>query len=128
MIDRRLFAIAVGGGALILGSSVAPSADVPPAKAYVVGEMVVKDMAGYRAYVDAAAPIIRKYGGTFLVRGGQTLSVEGSTPGRIVIIEFASLEAARRFEESRDYIDIAPLRHKAADSRLFVVEGTVAPP
>jgi uncharacterized protein (DUF1330 family) len=125
MIDRRLLAI-LGAGLAV--ATAAWSADSPPAKAYVVGEMSVKDMAGYRAYVDAAGPIISRYGGTFLVRGGQTVAVEGAPPARIVIIEFASLDAAKKFENSPEYTAIAPTRRKAADSRLFLVEGTVAAP
>jgi uncharacterized protein (DUF1330 family) len=125
MIDRRLLAILAAGLAV---ATAAWSADSPPAKAYVVGELTVKDMAGYRAYVDAAGPIISRYGGTFLVRGGQTVTVEGTPPARIVIIEFASLEAAKKFENSPEYTAIAPMRRKAADSRLFLAEGTVAAP
>lgn len=128
MIDRRMIATLSAG--LVIGAvgAAAWSADAPPAKAYVVGEMTVKDMAGYRAYVDAAAPIIAKYGGTFVVRGGQTVAVEGAPPARIVIIEFASLDAAQKFETSPEYTAIAPLRQKAAESRLYIAEGTVAAP
>lgn len=125
MIDRRMSAILVAGIGM---AAAAWSAETPVPKAYVVGEMTVKDTAGYRAYADAAAPIIRKYGGTFVVRGGQTVAVEGTPPARIVIIEFASLEAAKRFEASPEYTAIAPLRQKAADSRLYLVEGTVTAP
>jgi uncharacterized protein (DUF1330 family) len=50
--------------------------------------------------------------------------VEGEPPrGRIVVIEFDSLAAARSFEDSPDYQAVAPLRHKAASSRVFLVEG-----
>jgi uncharacterized protein (DUF1330 family) len=125
MIDRRLLAMLAAG---LVVATAAWSADPPPAKAYVVGEMTVKDAAGYRAYADAAAPIIARYGGTFLVRGGQTVAVEGAPPARIVIIEFASLEAAKRFENSPEYTTITPLRRKAAASRLFLAEGTVTAP
>lgn len=125
MIDRRMYVMLIAGIGM---AAAAWAAEAPGPKAYVVGEMTVKDAAGYRAYADAAAPIIRKYGGRFVVRGGQTVAVEGAAPARIVIIEFASLEAAKRFEASPDYTAIAPLRQKAADSRLYLVEGTVAAP
>ena len=116
---------------LIAGIGIAAavwSAEAPAPKAYVIGEMTAKDATGYRAYADAAAPIIQRYGGRFLVRGGQTVAVEGATPARIVIIEFASLDAAKKFETSPEYTAIAPLRRKAADSRLLLLEGTVTPP
>jgi uncharacterized protein (DUF1330 family) len=54
--------------------------------------------------------------------------VEGDAPaGRIVVIEFVSLAAAQSFEDSAEYQAVAALRHKAARSRLFLVEGTAAP-
>jgi len=101
------------------------SADVPPPpKAYVVAEITVTDMDAYREYVAAAFPVIQKFGGRFLTRGGTTLAVEGAPPAeRVMIIEFASLDQAKAFEYSQDYTDIAPLRQRSAQSRLFIVEG-----
>lgn len=128
MPDRKSLVMLIVGIAAGSIGAIAWSADTPPAKAYVVAEMTVKDLPGYRAYGDRAAPIIQKYGGNFLVRGGQTVSVEGTAPARIVIIEFPSLEQAKRFEYSPEYTAIAPMRRKAADSRLFLAEGTVTPP
>ena len=72
----------------------------------------------------AAFPIIQKYGGKFLTRGGTTIAVEGTPPReRVMIIEFASLDQAKKFEYSKEYTDIAPLRRSSADSRLFIIEG-----
>ena len=117
-------------GAAIGASGAAWSAgEVPAPKAYVVAEINVKDLEGYRAYTTAAFPIIQHYGGTFLTRGGKTVHVEGAAPGqRVMIIEFASLEQAKNFEYSKDYTDIAPLRQRTSDSRLFIVEGTANAP
>jgi uncharacterized protein (DUF1330 family) len=70
------------------------------------------------------APVIAHFGETYLVRGGQTISIEGAPPsGRVVVIEFDSLAAARTFEDSADYAAVSPIRHKAAQSRVFLVEG-----
>ena len=92
------------------------SADVPPPpKAYVVAEITVTDMDAYREYVAAAFPVIQKFGGRFLTRGGTSLAVEGAPPAeRVMIIEFASLDQAKAFEYSQDYTDIAPLRQRSA--------------
>jgi uncharacterized protein (DUF1330 family) len=76
----------------------------------------------------AVAPVVAKLGGKYIVRGGQTVAEEGEPPpsGRIVVIEFDDLAAARSFEDSQGYQVVAPLRRKAARSRVFLVEG-VAP-
>ena len=96
----------------------------PTPKAYVVAEITVTDVEAYRDYVRAAFPIIQRYDGKFLTRGGTTIAVEGTPPAqRVMIIEFASLDQAKKFEYSKEYTDIAPLRRSSADSRLFIIEG-----
>ena len=93
-------------------------------KGYVIAEITVTDPDAYKQYAATVAPIAAKFGGKYLVRGGQTVAVEGDPPGgRIVVIEFDNLAAARAFEDSSDYQAVAPLRHKAARSRVFLVEG-----
>ena len=126
MIDRKtLSALTIGLAIGAAGTAAWSAATPPPPKGYVVAEINVKDLAAYRAYGEAAFPIIRKYGGTFLTRGGRTVAVEGAPPAqRVMIIAFASLEQAKAFEYSPDYVAIAPLRQKSAESRLFLVEGT----
>jgi len=101
------------------------SSNTPPVpKAYVVAEITVTDVDAYRDYVAAAFPVIQKFGGRFLTRGGTTEAVEGAPPAeRVMIIEFASLEQARAFEYSADYTAIAPLRQRSSQSRLFIIEG-----
>src|ERR1700735_747742 len=93
-------------------------------KGYVIAEITVTDPNAYKQYAAAVPPIAAKFGGKYLVRGGQTVAVEGEPPrGRIVVIALHSLAAARSFEDSPDYQAITPLRHKAASSRVFLVEG-----
>ena len=93
-------------------------------KGYVIAEITVTDPEAYKQYAAGVPTILSRYGGKYLVRGGQTVGVEGAAPGgRIVVIEFDSLAAARSFEESPQYQALAPLRHKAADSRVFLAEG-----
>ena len=101
-----------------------PADLAPPLKAYVVAEITVTDADAYREYVAAAFPVIQKFGGRFLTRGGTSVAVEGAPPAeRVMIIEFASLDQAKTFEYSKEYTDIAPLRQRSSDSRLFLVEG-----
>ena len=93
-------------------------------KGYVIAEINVTDPEAYKQYAAGIPPILAKLGGKYLVRGGQTATVEGPPPGgRIVVIEFDSLAAAGLFEESPEYQALAPLRHKAAHSRIFLAEG-----
>jgi uncharacterized protein (DUF1330 family) len=110
--------VAAIGFSLIRAATLAP-------KGYVIAEITVTDAEAYKQYAAAVAPVVAKFGGKYIVRGGQTVAVEGDAPaGRIVVIEFDSLAAARSFEDSAEYQAVAALRHRAARSRLFLVEGT----
>jgi len=129
MMGIKTAALLLVGAAMGVSGAAWSAGEAPAPKAYVVAEINVKDLEGYRAYTAAAFPIIQHYGGTFLTRGGKTVPVEGAAPGeRVMIIEFASLEQAKNFEYSKDYTDIAPLRQRTSDSRLFIVEGTANAP
>jgi len=92
--------------------------------AYVIVEIDVTDPAAYEPYKKAASESIARHGGKYIVRGGKTVSLEGAPPKRVVILEFPSLDAAKRFYDSADYQAAIQLRKKAtASSRFFIVEG-----
>lgn len=97
------------------------------ATAYIVAEIRITDPERYRSYVAAVTPLVAKHGGTYLARGGETTPVEGRPPdGRIVILAFPDLTAARAFLAAPEYQPVVALRHQAATSRVYIVEG-VAP-
>src|SRR5260221_14557611 len=64
-----------------------------------------------------------KYGGRFLVRGGQREVVEGKVRGRIVVLEFPSYRAALDCYRSPEYEAAAALRKGKAEFDLFIIEG-----
>jgi uncharacterized protein (DUF1330 family) len=65
------------------------------------------------------------FGGRYVVRGSEIASLEGEPPkGRIVVIKFDSMEKAKAWYDSPAYREIRPIRHGAAKSRVFIVEGT----
>jgi uncharacterized protein (DUF1330 family) len=109
-------------------SSAAPRQSTPesaPLKAYVVADIRVTDAEGYRAYLSAISPVVKKHGGIYIARAGRTIPVEGAPPiGRIVIIEFPSFAAAEAFESSQEALAASEIRHQTATSRIFVVEGS----
>ncbi len=118
------FTMLASAGLFIGTSGAIHAAEAPALKAYVVGEIDVKDAEGYKAYVAAATPLVAKFGGVYLARGGRTAAVEGAAPaGRVVVLQFPSLEAAQTFMKSPEYTKVADIRHHTASSRLFIVEG-----
>ena len=95
-----------------------------PAPAYAVAEVNVTNSAMYRKYIAAVTPVVARFGGKYIIRAGNIVPVEGKAPtGRFIVIEFPSLAVAQKFESSPEYRAIAPLRQRAATSRIFLIEG-----
>ncbi len=92
--------------------------------AYVIVEIDVHDTDAYAPYVAGAGPSVPASGGRYVARGGRTESLEGDPPrSRVVVLEFPDVESATAWYHSDAYQAVAPIRHAAADSRMFVVEG-----
>jgi uncharacterized protein (DUF1330 family) len=92
--------------------------------AYFIVDLEVTDPAGFEEYRKLVPGTIQQYGGRFLVRGGAVETLEGDwQPQRVVVLEFPSLEQAKRWYNSEDYRDPKALRFKTARTRLILVEG-----
>ncbi len=92
--------------------------------AYFIVDLEVTDPAGFEEYRKLVPGTIQKYGGRYLVRGGTVETLEGGwQPQRVVVLEFPSLEQAKRWYNSEDYRDPKALRFKTAKTNLILVEG-----
>jgi uncharacterized protein (DUF1330 family) len=92
--------------------------------AYIVVDCEVTDPAKYEDYKKLAQEAIAKHGGRYLARGGQTAVLEGGwRPNRVVVLEFPSLDAARRFYTSVEYTAARRARAGAAKMDIIAVEG-----
>ena len=92
--------------------------------AYLIARVEVTDPNAYENYKKLAAAAIEKYQGRYLARGGRTVSLEGpEAAGRLVIVEFASVERAQEFYHSPDYQRAIAARSGAAEAQFVVVDG-----
>ena len=92
--------------------------------AYIIARVQVTDWERYREYTRATPGAIEKFGGKFIVRGGETTTLEGpSETARLVVIEFPSLEKAKAFYHSEEYTRAKKLREGAATGQFLVVDG-----
>lgn len=92
--------------------------------AYLIAEIEVTDPSAYEQYKALTPAAIAKHGGRFIVRGGKVETREGDwKPQRLVVVEFPSLEAARKFYDSPEYAPALAIRLRAARSRLVIAEG-----
>ena len=92
--------------------------------AYIIAEIHVTDPTAYDGYRPLAAASIARFGGRFAVRGANVDLLEGGPePERIVVIEFADADAARRWYRSEEYQRALKIRQSASRGRVFLVEG-----
>ena len=92
--------------------------------AYFIVDNEVTDSAGFEDYRKQVPATVEKYGGRFLVRGGQIQTLEGDwKPRRIVVTEFPSIEQARRWYDSEEYRALKALRSRSARGSVVLVEG-----
>jgi uncharacterized protein (DUF1330 family) len=116
-------AVVMGAIALKDPHAQAPLASKLPA--FYISEFEVTDPEGLKPYSARVASTFEPFGGRYIVRGGQITPLEGEAPqGRIVVIAFESMEKAQAWYDSPAYQELKPIRHKAATSRVFIVEGT----
>jgi len=92
--------------------------------AYVIAKVKVTDWDRYKEYMKLTPATIEKFGGKLIARGGQMITLEGpETTERIVIIEFASLEKATEWYNSKEYGEAKKRREDAATASFVAIEG-----
>jgi len=92
---------------------------------YVIVDIEITDPAAFEDYRKQVPATVQKYGGKFLTRGGAVQTLEGGwQPKRLVVLEFPSMEQARRWYDSEEYRGPKALRMKASKGNLILVEGT----
>ncbi len=87
--------------------------------AYLTARLRVKNPEALAAYSKAAAPIIGKFGGTLLFKGGAEDVLLGDIElPNIAVFEFPDEGAVQEFFHSADYQALASLRDEGAQMVL----------
>ena len=93
-------------------------------KAYVIVEVNVTDPQLFQEYAKGVPATISAYDGKYLVRGGAVESKEGGwAPKRVVVLEFPSMDQARKWYDSPEYAPLKTLRQSASQGRGIIIEG-----
>jgi uncharacterized protein (DUF1330 family) len=91
---------------------------------YIIARVNVTDPEKYKDYTAVTPGLLAKHGGRIIVRGGETATLEGpEETGRIVVIEFESLEQAKAMYQSEEYQAAKKLRAGAATAQFIAVAG-----
>ena len=97
-------------------------------KGYAIVTEEIIDQARYEGYGQKAMPTIMQYGGMPIVAYDNAEVLEGQWHGtRTIVVEFASVEAARRWYNSPEYQAIIGERHASTDSNFVIVGGFEMP-
>ncbi len=92
--------------------------------AYVIYRAEILDAARYEGYKAQASETVAAAGGRYLVRGGDFVVLEGEAPpGRTVVLEFPSRQAAVEWYRGEAYAAARKLRDGAAQATMYVVDG-----
>ena len=92
-------------------------------KGYWVAKANILDDEKLSRYGQQAEIAIEKFGGKFLVRGGQYETKEGIDFSRNVVVEFDSYDIALSAYDSFEYKKALKLLEGGADRMYAVVEG-----
>ena len=92
--------------------------------AYIIAFIEVTDPERYAQYMKLTPAAIERYGGKFIVRGGEKITLEGPVENRrIVVLEFPTFEAAKTFFDSPEYRHAKSFRDGAAEASFILARG-----
>ena len=84
----------------------------------------ISDPAAFRAYAETVAPMAAAFGGRYRVLGGVPEALEGhAAEAKMVISEWPSMEAARRFWDFPEYTRAKQLRAGTGSFDVVLVNG-----
>jgi uncharacterized protein (DUF1330 family) len=93
--------------------------------AYLIVDTLLHDPDLYEQYKLKARPLIEKFGGEYLARGGRMSLRETDlwSPSRLVLVRFPDVETANRCVDSVEYQQILPISKRSARRTAVILEG-----
>ena len=92
---------------------------------YMIVDVNIHDVDAYEIYKSQVTPIIEKFGGEYLVRGGAHEVLENYlwSPTRMVMVRFPDKKSALDFIHSDEYAPVKKMRRDNSDGTVLIVEG-----
>jgi len=92
--------------------------------AYIIIRINITNPEAIKDYQASTPPIVEKYNGKFIARGGEVITLEGQIESRrIIMIEFQTMSEAKAFYSSPEYTKVKKLREGFAEAEFVAVEG-----
>jgi uncharacterized protein (DUF1330 family) len=95
---------------------------------HVIIDIKVLNADMYDEYIRKVPPIIKKFGGRYLSRGGEITVLEGNWhPERIILLEFDNAGQVNTWINSSEYAEVASLRENSTMANAIMLESDVLP-
>ena len=91
---------------------------------YAIFNIQVTNPEDYKEYLKHVTAIAEKFGGKYIVRGGETAVIEGTwAHPRTVVIQFPSYEKALEWYRSEEYKPVRQIRLDNAVTNAIIIQG-----
>ena len=91
---------------------------------YVIAQLKITNSENYKEYVEKVTPLVKKFGGEFLVRAGEFQIFDGETKfPRIIILKFPTYEKALEWYNSGEYKPIKQIRLDNSEGTNIIIKG-----
>ena len=93
--------------------------------AIIIGRMKIHNRDWMESYFAEVPALIERFGGRFVVRGGEPTVLEGSEPlpDAVFILEFEDREAASAFWDSPEFAPLVKLRQSGSSLEAMLADG-----
>ena len=91
---------------------------------YFIIQINVTNPENYIKYKEEVTPIVKKFGGEYIVRGGRSEISEGNWPyERTVVLKFPTYEMVKKWHDSDEYKPIRKIREDNSECNAIIIEG-----
>ena len=92
---------------------------------FMLVDVDIHNIEEYKKYLEKVKPMVEKFGGKYLIKGGKIEAKETDLwkPKRIVLVKFPNKSSALRWYNSEEYRALKHLRLNNASSNILFIEG-----
>ena len=92
---------------------------------YFVGDVDIHNLENYKIYMEQVKPLVEKFGGEYLTRGGPMEAIETNlwNPTRMVLLKFPNNQSALNWMNSEEYNPVKKLRQEHSSGTFVLLEG-----
>ena len=92
---------------------------------FLLVDVDIHNIEEYKKYLEKVKPMVEKFGGKYLIKGGKIDAKETDLwkPKRIVLVKFPNKSSALKWYNSEEYRALKNLRLNNASSNILFIEG-----